>query len=512
MTSPQLSKTKQWLGLFSLIPGIAMVFIDQAILPVALPTIQEQLEASQAELWWSVNAYLLISAVLLLAGGKCGDWLGYRRAFSWGTVLFAFASLLCGLSQNMAGLIAARGLQGVGAALMIPASSPLVMSLFPQNERGKATGINVSITSLFLIIAPLLGGYCTQYLSWRWIFWLNVPLAAIGLILLLRFLPRSETRSIQIDLPGFCFFVLSAGSLIGWIMQGPEWGWLSLHSALLLGFGLITGGLLFYRESKIPHPLIDLSLFRQPVFRAVNISIFAAQFVLMITVYRAVFFQETLHWTAFLSGTVLFFTSLPVLVMPLAGGWLADRYGPKWPLSAGFCFLLFSFFWLAYFVDGSFSQILIGLVPFGFGIPLIFTPSYTSAMGAVPPKKAGAAFGLLATVRSLSSSLSVAIIGSFTNALQTKTFSSALQENAITKNLPASWVASLASGNPEMQKGLSKEQLDIVSDALQHAEQTSFVGIHLFLGVLILVAFLLAFRIYHRHRPSSPHLLPDGWD
>ncbi|MES2273022.1 MAG: MFS transporter, partial [Chlamydiota bacterium] len=292
-----------------------MTFVDQSIVPVALPTIQKQLGANTAQLQWCVNAYLLMTAVLVLAGGKLSDRIGHRRTFTWGILIFGVASLLCGLSPYISWLIGARALQGIGAAMMIPASAPLLMSLFPSNERGKAMGINVSISSLFLILGPLIGGYLTQKLSWHWIFWVNLPLAALGLILVFLFIPRSNMGEQKFDGWGFLFFAISSSSLVMGIMQGKDWGWTSFEIVSLFLVCLISAIFLFWREKKARHPFLDLSLFRHPNFRAINISIFATQFTLMITVYWAIFFQDSLDWTPLKGGAVTVLSSCPVLFL-----------------------------------------------------------------------------------------------------------------------------------------------------------------------------------------------------
>ncbi len=247
---------RKWISLGALIPAIAMVFVDQSVLPVALPTIQSQLGATHSQLWWCINSYLLVAAVLMLAGGKLGDWIGYRKTFMWGVFIFALASALCGLSLHVGFLIGARGLQGVGAALMIPASSPLIMSLFSHKDRGKAIGINVSVSSLFLVVAPLIGGYFTESLSWRWIFWINLPLAAIGLILIPILIPVSPHKKQVFDFFGFSFFTVSASCFVTLIMQGGEWGWISPLSGSFFALGLVSAWLLVQREKRSKHPFI----------------------------------------------------------------------------------------------------------------------------------------------------------------------------------------------------------------------------------------------------------------
>lgn len=496
-----------------MMPAIAMVFTDQSVLPVALPTIQKHLEATNTQLWWCVNSYLLVSAVLLLAGGKLGDWVGHRCAFVWGMMIFAGASALCGLSGDIAWLIGSRGLQGVGAALMIPASSPLLMTLFPQNERGKAIGINVSVSSLFLIFAPLIGGYLTETLSWRWIFWMNLPLAILGLWLVLRYIPKSVKGERRFDLWGCLFFMICSSSLVTLVMQVGDWGWTSLITGGLFIFCLINGFLLFWREKHARHPFIDLTLFRHPIYKAVNISIFATQFVLMITVYRAVFFQDGLDWSPIKSGTISFITSIPVLCLSPVGGWLADRSGSKIPIAIGFVLLICSFFWLAFFIQASLWVLLLGLFAYGMGIPLIFTPSYSSAMGSIPPKKAGTAFGILATARALSSSLGVAVIGSFTGHVQDSTFRTLVEENPQMRVLDPSFWEGIATGAKQIQQSFNSEELQTILVYLKDSQIKAFASIHVVMGFVLMIAFAFVFVLYHR-RPSHhlPEAPAEGWD
>lgn len=498
----QKSKKGKWLGLLSLMPAMGMVFVDQAVLPVALPTIQSHLGGGASEVWWAINSYLLVSAVLLLTGGKIGDRIGYRKTYLWGLVVFAIASALCGISPSMIWLIVARALQGLGAALLIPSMSPLVMSLFPQNERGKAIGVNVSISSLFLILAPLIGGYFAQDLSWRWIFYINLPLAVLGIILVNIYLEDSPKGTQKFDPWGFIFFALWSFSLITLIMQESKWDWASFPTITLLTLCIVSAISLFLREKKSPHPFIDLSLFRHPIFKAVNISIFATQFVLMASIYRAIFFQETLGWSPIKSGSILCITSLPVLFMSPIGGWLADRFGSKTPLFSGFALLSLSFFWLGLFIQGPLWVVLIGLFAFGLGVPMIFTPAYSSAMGAVPPKKAGLAFGVLATTRAFAASLGVAVIGALALDLHIRSFLSLASPSGTDPALLQKIALGQRANAPAaFQKLLKESQLN------------AFFDIHLLIGFSLLIAFALVAFLYKRkashHLPEAP---AEGWD
>lgn len=496
-------KTRKWLGLLALIPAIAMVFTDQAVLPVALPTIQKHLNATHNELWWCINSYLLVSAVFLLAGGKWGDRVGYRKSFLWGISIFALSSALCGMSATISWLIAARALQGVGAALLIPASAPLIMSLFSQSERGKAMGINISVSSLFLIFAPFIGGYLTQAFSWRWIFWINLPLAVVGIILVYFFLPPSPTGRGKIDLLSLSYFAVGASSLVMLIMQTSDGEFFSLRTAILALISLVSSFLLILQERRSKHPFIDFSLFRHPIYRAVSISVFATQFVLMITVYRAVFVQDALGWSPTESGTIFFFTSIPILFMSLVGGWLADRQGPKLPLALGFTLLIYSFFWLAFFVKSSLAVLVLGFIAFSTGVPLIFTPSYSSAMGVIPQTKAGSAFGILATIRALSATLGVAIISSLEHFLGWRSFKSLVEENGNTRY----------STNALWESFTTKSIPHNLETFLETSQIQSFSHLHLLIAFTLIAVFALVFTLYHRkashHLPEAP---AEGWD
>ena len=473
-TTSFFAKKQKWLGLVAIIPAIAMIFTDQAVLPVSLPAIQKQLGASAVELWWCVNAYLLTSAIFLLVGGKLGDHIGYKKIFLFGMAFFAFSSALCGLSTTPMYLIGSRVLQGLGAATMIPASSPLLMALFPQNERGKANGINVSVGSIFLILAPIIGGLFTEYLSWRWIFWVNLPIAAIGLLMGGYFIPVVHVTPKKFDFLGAVFFMISCSALVALIMQSPEWGWFSLKSLGLFVFFVVFGVLLLWREKCAKHPFIDLSLFKHSIFKAVNITVFFIQFIIMITVYRAVFFQDAFHWTAVKSGLAIFCSSLPVLFMSPIAGWIADRYNPKLPIAIGFSLLIYSFAWSAFFVDGSLTMILLGFFAFGFGVPLIFTPSYSAAMGSIPPTKAGVAFGIIATLRAIGGSLGIAILSSASIFLERHLF--------------------VRSETPDIE---------------------AYFTIHIAFAAILILAFAFVFTLHHRHRKGSHHSscsIAEGWD
>lgn len=457
----------------ALIPAIAVIFLDQTILPVALPAIQREFGASSVELQWSVNSYLLVIAMFVLAGGKLSDRIGHRSSLLWGFFLFVFSSALCGFSPDIYWLIGARALQGVGASMMFPAQPSLVASLFPPSERGRATGITVSIGSLFLMLGPVLGGYLTEVASWRWIFWINLPIALVGMPMIRFFLPALPRSDAKIDLAGFSCFAVCAASIVIFFMQGPEWGWLSEWTLLLAAVAVISLILLMIREKKAAHPFLDLALFKHPIYSAINISVSMVQFIMMIAVFWSIYFQSVLGYSPSQTGWITFASCAPVLFCPRIGGWLSDKVSPKLPISIGFLLLIYSFFWLGFFSTATGSFLLIPIIAYGIGIPFILTPSYSAAMGVVPPKKIGLAFGTIATIRTFSGTMGVALIGLLWDSIQMRYAS---------------------SGNRE-------------------AQIAAFTFVHLLLAFLLVAAFAAVFVL---HKRKSAHHLPEapaeGWD
>jgi EmrB/QacA subfamily drug resistance transporter len=465
---------KKWRGFAALVPVVAMSFMDQTILPVALPTIQIELGATSTELQWCVNAYMLAIAVFVLVSVKLSDQIGHKNALLYGITGFAFFSALCGLSVNIWMLILARGCQGLSAAFMFPAQTAMIAKTFPQAVRGRATGLIVSIGSLFMIVAPFIGGYLTESASWRWIFWINLPIAAIGLWMIRSFLPNCESSKAKIDRLGFLYFFFGATATTLIFMQAPVWGWISFETLALVIIAPIALTLLLIREKKTKHPFLDLSLFKLPVYTAINISIVIVQFILMVTVFQTIYFQEILGYSPIQTGTIIAASSFPIIFMAPIAGFLSDRLSPKWPMSIGFSCLIGSFLYLSIFSTPHVIGLIAALTIFGMGIPLIFTPSYSSAISSVPKEKTGVAMGMILTLRYLGGTVGLALIHLFVGVVQERKTS---------------------------------------VEGARDATIASFSAIHFGLACLMAIAFFLSFFLHSR---KSKHQLPsspaEGWD
>lgn len=464
----------RWKSFSALIPAAAMAFLDQTILPVALPTIQAEFQASDTALQWSIDAYLLTIAVFVLVGGKLGDRIGYRKSLMMGICGFTICSVICGMSTSITMLIVARALQGVSAALIFPSQTALVAQIFPLKHRGKATGMIVSISSLFMILGPLVGGYLTQIASWHWIFWINLPIGIIGLWLIGSFLPASEPGKGKIDLPGFFFFAIGSSALTISFMEAGNWGWISSKIIVACIITVIAGLLLLRREHHTPHPFLDLTLFKRPIYSAITINVTIIQFIIMITVSRIIYLQEILGYSPLQTGMIAFASSSPMFFFAPIAGFLSDRYTPKLPIAIGYLCLIYSFIWLGFFSTPSLFSLLLSLTAFGAGIPLIFTPSYSSALASVPLQKSGVAMGVIVTLRMLGGTIGLALIQLFISSVE-------------------------RSEAPKIGERLAKI--------------SAFSNVHFALGFLLMVAFAVTFVLHNRksahHLPETP---AEGWD
>jgi len=403
----------KWWILAAMTSCISMIFIDITVLPVALPTIERLLGISETGLHWIVNAYTLALTVLVLPGGRLGDMLGHRKVFFWGLTMFALFSALCGLSNSGWWFIASRALQGVGGALLLPCTTAILMDAFPYKERGKAMGIYIGVGSIFLATGPFVGGIFTQYVSWRLVFWINVPIALIGFILAYFSVPRTPGKKESFDVRGFLTLSLGVSAIVVALMEADVWSWSSPLTLGLLALGLVLLALLIYVDRHAEKPYIDFSLFKERTFLGTLIAIFCTQFMIMLTVFWSIYFQTGLDFSPAKSGWLSLLGNSPLIITAPLGGYLLDRFGPRVPITIGFCLVLGAlFFFYQVYDTGSIPLILASVIPFGCGIPMIITPCMTSALQHTPVHKRGLASGTLVMLRQLGSTLGLAVFGS----------------------------------------------------------------------------------------------------
>ena len=416
MTARLISdENRRWWTLAAVSFGLFMIMLDNTVVNVALPSIRADLGISISELEWVVNAYALTFGVLLLTGGKLADLIGRRRIYIAGLVIFTGASLWCGLAGGAASLIAARTVQGVGAALLNPATLSIITATFPPKQRGTAIGIWAGVSALALAIGPLVGGLLTQKISWSWIFFINIPVGVLGVLAARAFIHESKDNSLEqrLDLPGL---ITSAVGLFGLTYALIEtnthaWGSTRVLSLFALAAVSLTAFVLLELRQRVP--MLDLSLFRNPTFSGANTVMGLVGLAMFgIFFYNSLYLQNVLGYSAIQTGaTFLPLTGLIILVAPLAGRF-TDLIGPRWLVGAGLTLLTGSLLLFATLdAHSSFWNILPGLVLGGLGMGITMAPTTTAAMSAVPVDKAGVGSAVINSARQVGGSLGIAIMG-----------------------------------------------------------------------------------------------------
>jgi EmrB/QacA subfamily drug resistance transporter len=416
------SENRKWWTLGAVAFALFMIMIDNTVVNVALPSIQRSLDAEISQLEWVVNGYALTFAVLMLTGGKLADLLGRRRIFLLGLAVFTGTSLACGLAGSAGELIAWRGLQGVGAALMMPATLAIISAAFPPQQRGLAIGIWAGVSAMALAIGPLVGGLLTEHIDWSWIFFINIPVGVLGFLVgrLVIAESRDTSREQSLDLLGL---IVSAGALFALtfgLIEANAYGW---TSGTILGlFAAAAAGLALFVwiELRRRAPMLDLSLFRNSTFAGANIVALLVTLAMFgVFFFMSLYVQQILGYSPVRAGAVFLpMTVLIILIAPPAGK-LSDRVGSRWLMAGGLTLLGVSLLLFSRLDAGSgFWDLLPGLVIGGVGMASVMTPMSAAAMGSAPVAKAGVASGVLNTFRQVGGALGIAVMGAILTSRQ----------------------------------------------------------------------------------------------
>lgn len=407
--------------LFSAILASAMGFIDGSVVSIAIPAIRTDLSASLVEVQWINNAYMLALSALILVGGAAGDQFGVVRVFIWGIGLFVAASLLCAIAPAADSLILARGLQGIGAAIMVPGSLALISKSYPRAERGKAIGIWAAASAITTAAGPIIGGILLSIGDasiWRVIFFINLPLGALCLWMLITRVPRDTPRAAgRLDWPGAILATLALGAVAwGFTGAGGEHGGGATfaHIALWAGGGLAILLAFIWWEIRALHPMMPLHLFAMPGFGAANLVTFAVYFALAATMFYVpmilIAVWEIPEWQV-----TLLFVPLTLFIAPLSGpvGALADRIGTAPPIGLGCLCVACAYASLALGLDWMqfWGHVLPSMGLMGFGMALIVAPLSAAVMGAVEDQDSGAASGVNNAISRVAGLIAVAAMG-----------------------------------------------------------------------------------------------------
>jgi EmrB/QacA subfamily drug resistance transporter len=408
-------RDNRWWVLIGSCSGLFVLMLDSTVVVLALPAIHDDLNASTDGLQWVQNAYLLTIAATVVTAGRLGDIRGRQRIFLIGMAAFAAGSVLAGAADSEQVLVAARVVQGIGGAALLSLSLALTSHAFPRDQQARALGIWAAVSAIALAIGPLVGGALIEAASWRWIFFINVPVCAAGIAILL--LRGTESRDPdaprQIDVAGAAVLAVGLTAIVLALVQADEWGW---GSARILA--LIAGGVLllfgFWKlEHRRPNPLLDFSLFRNGPYLGAT----AAAFALVGSYWTVMFFepqflQQQLGYSAVEAGAMVLPITVPMAVFSPFSGRLIARLGVRATMTTGMAVALAGVALTALAQDsGSYSELLPGFLLFGISLALVYAPMSTAAMAAMPTAKCGIASGVLAMNRVLAGAMLLAAAG-----------------------------------------------------------------------------------------------------
>jgi EmrB/QacA subfamily drug resistance transporter len=449
---------RPWLALTVLCLGTFAILMDSTIVNVALPSVISGLHAPLDQALWVVNSYLLVFAALLILASRLGDLFGHRRLFVAGLAAFAVASALCGAAQTPGELIAARVLQGIGAAAMAPQAMVIIRVIFDHERTGAAFGVFSSMIGVAAVTGPVIGGLLTTYLSWRWVFYVNLPIAAIGIALSYAFVPEIRTgRKHSLDLPGVVLAAVGLAALCYGVIEGQRYDWgtvrdgITIPEILSLGALLLTAFVLW--ERRQPEPLVPLGLMRSRNFAIIAALSLAVQFALQsMLLVNSINLQSALGFTAVHAGL----TGLPLTVAMTAlapfAGRITDRIGGKYVLAAGLVLYAAGILGIAAVASLHSTSLTYApvLLVAGLGMGAIFAPLATMAMQAAPPQLAGSASGVVNTSRQLGGTVG----GAVTGAVLASSLASATGVRAATaaSGLPAAARGPFVSGFAQAAK------------------------------------------------------------
>jgi len=473
--------------LLATILGSSMVFIDGTVVSIALPVMQTELHATSIDMQWVVNAYSLFLASLMLVGGSLGDLYGRKLVFLIGTAIFTLSSIWCGLSADVHQLILARGVQGVGSALLTPGSLAIISACFDDKQRGAAIGTWSAFTTLTTAIGPALGGIITQYFSWRWIFFINVPLALAVVAATLAGVPESREEDIKVrrlDVVGALLCTLGLGALTVGLTDAGSAGWSSARVIGELIAGIVALAAFVAAEARVPEPMMPLYLFKSRTFSAVNLVTFLLYAALGGVLYFVPFnLIQIQHYTPTAAGlTMLPFVVLMVSLSRWSGGMVA-RYGARpfliiGPTIATCGFLLYAVpgvggsFWTTFFP---------AIVVLGLGLGITVAPLTTAVLSSVPTEHVGVASAINNAVSRSAGLLAVASL----SVIMLGVFGAMLDRSIANMNAPPGVSAHVAQEMAVQRARLAEAQAPQDVSKQVQSEVTGFV----------VTSYVTAFRV-----------------
>ena len=458
-TAPCSKARGRWI-LAATILASSMAFIDGTVVNVALPALQTNLNATAVDVQWVIESYALLLSALLLVGGSLGDHYGRRRIFLLGVAIFAIASGACGLAGNIRQLIGARAIQGFGAALLVPGSLAIISNSFSEQERGRAIGVWSGFSAMTTAIGPVLGGWLIEHVSWRAVFFINLPLALVVILISNRHIAETRDReSTRVDWFGAILTALGLGALVYGLIESSQTGFNDRSVTAALTAGVVVLILFLFAESRLSQPMLPLTLFRSRTFAGTNLLTFLLYAALGGTLF---FLPLNLIQVQRYSPTAAGAALLPfILIMSLLSRWsggLVTRYGPKLTLVVGpvvtaMGYLLF----LLPKIGGNYwTDFFPAVVVLGLGMAITVAPLTTTVMSSIPQHRAGVASGVNNAVARTASLVAIAVLG----VVMLHVFRTNLDRRLMSTNLPVSAAQSVRAQSTKLAAIAVPENLD----------------------------------------------------
>ena len=394
--------------------GTFMAPVDASIVNTVLPSITSDFKTDMSIAQWVPTVYLLTVSCLILLYGRLGDMVGYKKVFLTGLVGFIAASLLCGFAQSIWMLIGFRALQGLAAGMLMSVGYAIITSAFPPFERGKAMGTYAIAIAAGLGLGPTLGGLITHYLSWHYVFFINVPIGIAGVIWGYRVIPLSATRPGQrLDVVGALAALIFLGSLLLYADQGGAWGWISPASGVLLGIMALSGAFFLWTERTSPQPMLDLALFNNRRFSFGSLSALLSYMALYAVVFLTPFYLTfVLHFSILKVGLAMIASPVATMFVAPLSGTMSDRIGTRVFAVLGMCVAAVGLFFMSGLnASDEVWDVVWRLAIVGLGVGMFQSPNNSAVMGSVPPWHLGIASGVISAMRNVGMVLGIAVAG-----------------------------------------------------------------------------------------------------
>jgi EmrB/QacA subfamily drug resistance transporter len=498
---------RKWTPLTAVCLGTLMLLVDVTIVNVALPDIASDLSASFADLQWVIDIYALVLAALLLATGSLADAWGRRRIYVYGLVIFAVSSLVCGLAQNATELVIARGVQGVGGAAMFATTVALLNMSYQGRDRGIAYGVWGAVSGAAAGLGVVLGGILVDWTSWRWIFFVNLPISVAAVALsLLAF--RTEARQrVRLDIAGMLTFVLAAGATTYGMIRAGEYGWQDPGTLTALGVGLLSFAAFAVVELRSADPLVDLRLFKNSSFVGFNLAAAALSFAAFgYFALLSIWLQTVYGLTAIQAGLAFLPLTITAFVVSGATGKVLNGVRPRWPIGGGILLIGAGALSMQLLdAGGSWLALLPGEIISGIGVGIVSPIVAAAALGAVPAAQGGMASGLVNTGRQLGLAFGVALLGTvFQSAAATSLTDAGAPEAGTTARGMA------AGGTQVIVASIPTESRDAAEQAIHTAFVDGLDTVFLIAGLAGVLAGLACLLLIHGRQPATDDSTPTG--